>query len=271
MYVTTTDCLPSDQKIGIRPVIRLTYSGGGSGGGGGSSSVKVNFTGNVPLIIIGLIFFIGGAIALIVFIMKWHKNLKLNPKFKCKWHFYLIIGILVVVSIVGINLYAYGTVLTFSMPSIGGDNYHIYGLYVSFTYLDDDANSTDWDWAGITHGIYALTKEGEIYHYIGNYPVGKTIEREPGVGSYVVKGKEITLTFPETWRTFTFEHSPMTYKLSYDSGWHVQFVLDQEVSFATQVPPPVPGSGVYSLNYNSYASNHNPDGRPYYTKGELGY
>ena len=51
----------------------------------------------------------------------------------------------------------------------------------------------------------------------------------------------------------------------------VKLVLDYDVSFAEQVPPVVSGSGVYNMNFASYAADHNPDGRPYYTKGELGY
>ena len=265
----TTDCLPGDGKIGVRPVIRLQYGGGG--GGGGSSSPNVNFTGNIPLLIIGFIFLAGGGTAIVIFMLKKGQQFRIDPKFKASWKYYLIIIILVSVTLTGCYMFASGTVLSFSFSGISGGKSHIYGLYVSCTYLDDDDGSEDWDWVDITHGVYALTKDGKVYHYIGNWPVGKEVIREDGEGSYTVKGNELTITFPDYWRTFSFEHSPMTYKIEKDQYWEVKLVLDYDVSFAEQVPPVISGSGVYNMNFASYAADHNPDGRPYYTKGELGY
>ena len=270
-----TNCLVTDPKIGVAVKIdvhaeAVRKSGGGGGGGSTSTPVNINFNGNVPMLIIGLILMVGGGTTLVILILKWNKNIKTIPGFKCKWHCYLIMGLVFIVCIVGLNLYAYGTVLKVSMSGFGPSK-HIYGLYISCTYLDDDDGSEDWDWADITHGVYALTKDGKVYHYIGNWPVGKQVIREPGEGSYVVKGNQLTITYPESWRTFSFEHSPMTYKIEYGQYWEVSLTLDGPVSFAESVPPPVSGSGIYNMNYNSYASNHNPDGRDYYTKGELGY
>ncbi|MBR0294761.1 MAG: hypothetical protein IJQ67_02500 [Bacilli bacterium] len=266
-------CNPTSETVGVRPVIRVKVQVKGGGGGSTPSTpiFNINFTGNVPLIIVGFVLLAGGIIVLVIFFIKWSKKLKINAKFRNPWWYYLIISICVVVIIVGCNLYCYGTILKLTFPGASSQNRHIYGLYVSGTYLDDDDSSTDWDWADITHGVYALTKDGKVYHYIGNWPVGKEVIREEGEGSYVVKGKEITITFPETWRTFSFEHSPMTYKINYGKYWEISFYLDYDVHFAEQVPPLVTGSGLYNKNQASALSDHNPDGRAYYTARELGY
>ncbi len=264
---------PNDETIGARIIIRLKVKvKGGSGGGGGGSTTptfNTNFTGNLPMLIVGFVLLVGGIVFLVIFVIKWSKKIRLNPKFRHPWWYYLIIGICITITITGCNLFAFGTIIKFPTISGFGGKGQIYGLYTSGTYLDDDANSEDWDWQGITHGVYALTKDGKVYHYIGNYPVGKQVIREEGEGTYTVKGNEITINYPENWRTFTWEHSPMTYKIKYGQYWEVSFYLDYDVQFATSVPPLVTGSGLYNKNYS--ASNHNPDGRPYYTTGELGY
>ena len=82
---TSTNCLVTDERIGFLPIIRLkSDSSESSGGGGGSSSapsspvIPFNFNGNVPLMIIGFIFIIGGSIFLIVILKKWRGEIKLT-------------------------------------------------------------------------------------------------------------------------------------------------------------------------------------------------
>ena len=264
---------PSNDTVGVRPIIRLKVKVKGSGGGTVTPSgpiFNVNFNGNIPLMIVGFIFLAGGLVFLVIFVIKWSKRIRVNPKFRHPWWYYLLIGISITVTIIGCSLFSYGTILEFGIPGLQTQKATIYGLYISGTYLDDDANSEDWDWAGITHGIYALSKDGKVYHYIGNFPVGKEIIREDGEGSYVLKGNEVTITFPETWRTFTFEHSPITYKVEFGKNLEVKFYLDYEVQFATSVVPFVSGSGLYNKNMATAFSDHNPDGRPYYNIREIG-
>ena len=258
-----------DDMVGVRALIkvRVQVRGQGGGGGGGTPSTpifNINFTGNLALLIVGFVLLAGGFVFLIIFVIKWSKKLKLNPKFRHPWWYYLLLGISVTIIIIGANLYAYGTMLKLGFAGIPGQKAEIYGLYMSGTYIDNEEFS-------FSYGMYALTKDGKVYHYFGDiYYPNRRLDREEGEGSYVVNGDEITITYPESWTVFSFEHSPMTYKISIGEYWEVHFYLDYDVSFRYSVPPLVTGSGLYNKNSASAFANHNPDGRAYYTVKDLG-
>ena len=261
---------PSDDTVGVRPIIRLKVKAKGSGGGTVTPSgpiFNVNFNGNIPLMIVGFIFLAGGLVFLVIFVIKWSKRIRVNPKFRHPWWYYLLIGISVTVTIVGCNLFAYGTMLKFSgFDVIGNKKEPIYGLYMSSSLMDDEEFS-------LNHGMYALTEDGKVYYYFGDIYdsyTGRRMNREEGEGTYVVKGDSIIITFPESWRTYSFEHSPMTYKYQRGYDWGIVLYLDYDVQFAYSVPPLVAGSGLYKKNTATSIDDHKPDGRPYYTSRELG-
>ena len=102
-----TNCLLTDPKIGIRPVIRIStklIKGATSGGGGTSTPTSAN----VPLII-GIITGVLGIGALIAFFMMWSKKLKKDPTFKMPGWYYAIIFVITITCCVSIITITTGT------------------------------------------------------------------------------------------------------------------------------------------------------------------
>ena len=105
---TYTNCLVTDPKIGVVAMINvqaemIKKSSGGGGGSSNTPKASINFNGNVPMLVVGLVLMGGGLVVLVILLMKWHKNIKANPGFKCKWYYFLIIGLVLVTSIIGLN------------------------------------------------------------------------------------------------------------------------------------------------------------------------
>lgn len=101
---STTNCVKGDNKIGVRPVIRVAYKSSGGGGSTSPSKSSTTNNGNVTLGI-GISFTILGAGGLIAFFIIWAKK---HPSGKPPiWIIASIAGSLVI-SVVGLGCLAGG-------------------------------------------------------------------------------------------------------------------------------------------------------------------
>ena len=107
---STTECLVNDNKIGVRPVIRIKSSLLGASKSSSSTS-KSGGGGNAALIL-GIITGVLGAGALVAFFIFWNKKLKATPGFKAPGWYYAII--FVAAGFCAIS------VITLSVDSTGG-------------------------------------------------------------------------------------------------------------------------------------------------------
>ena len=181
---TTTNCLVSDNKIGVRPVIRVDYKGANSGGSSSSSSSTSSSSSedvNVALII-GITFSILGASGLIAFFVLWAKK---HPSGKPPlWIIITVFGSLLI-TIIGMSCFAGGI----SSGSSGGLKY---GYYVQSDALYSDS-SQNMVQAGYTGWL--IRSDGTCA-YDGSFDDKNNASdfKEMLKGTYTISGSKIKLT-----------------------------------------------------------------------------
>ncbi len=214
----STDCLPSDDKIGVRPVIRLQKSEqekANYNGGGGTSvdkstndstdksvdksadksssksgaSVAFNVDPALPL---GITFIGLGAAGYIVLFTMWAKKLKQNPDFVPKKWYFVIIAVVVLVSIIGLTC--------FSCATVGGGGNTAVGWYQGNTY----------DCVGWGERLAMnLTRDGKVYRYVADAwedsATNYLFRRQDGVGTYTYSGGKLTIYAAPEWHLSSWE------------------------------------------------------------------
>lgn len=182
-----TNCVVSDSKIGVRPVIRVAYKGSQGGGGGTtpSDNPTTNKGGNVPLVL-GITFTVLGAGGLITFFILWNKR---HPNGKpAPWILASLAGSLVV-SVVGISCLAGGI----KGGGSGGSNCFNYGYYVQ---------TDQYSGGGIVQVGYIawLIKSDGTCSYCSHLKDNKTAsDFSPDnymSGTYTISGSSLTINIP---------------------------------------------------------------------------
>ncbi len=195
----TTDCFPTDPKIGVRPVLRIVANAS-TGGGPGISTIDTKTPskssrgggGNVTLAL-GIVFMVIGAGGLIAFFVLWSKKHK-NGK-PPMW-LIISIGCSLVISVVGIGCFSGG---------VGGGN-AIYGWY----------QGNNYDCVGFGERLAMnLTKDGKVYRYVADAWVDSAVNyefvRQEGVGEWSYSGGKLTIYAAPEWHRSSWEQLEMTY------------------------------------------------------------
>ena len=195
--VAYSSYLMDENKIGVRPVIKVYYAaGGGSGGGGGGETAPAKRSsgggGNATLVV-GIVFMVVGTGGLVAFFVYWSKKHKDG-----KPPIWLIasIGCCLIICIVGVGCFSGG---------VGGGN-AIYGWY--------QGNNYDCVEFGERLAIN-LTADGKVYRYVGDAWVDSAtnylLVRQAGVGEWKYSNGQLTIYAAPEWRRSSWEQLEMTY------------------------------------------------------------
>ena len=194
----TTDCLPTDPKIGVRPLIRIESKGSGGTGistvdpSSPSKSSRRGGGGNATLVV-GIVFMVVGAGGLIGFFVYWSKKHKDG-----KPPIWLIasIGCCLIISVVGIGCFSGG---------VSGGN-TVVGWY--------QGNNYDCVEFGERLAIN-LTADGKVYRYVADAWLDSAVNyefvRQEGVGEWSYSGGKLTIYAAPEWHRSSWEQLEMTY------------------------------------------------------------
>lgn len=221
----TTNCLSTDPRIGVVPMIRCEYSGSFQGGGSTISTnnpvININFTGNVVMIIIGAIFIIGGGVVLIIIMRKWYLELKVNTKLKVKPKTLVGSGITLTILIIGLYIFSFGTVVKVN-PLGFNSNKDIHGYY--------SGNGYDENFEFGSSILMGLTDDYQVYRYYGNpwdeegSATNFTYYIQPGIGRWEYKDGLLTIYAAPEWTRYNFEGLETTYTDANGVGSFIKYV-----------------------------------------------
>ena len=202
------DTIPCNTRgIGVRPIIRLeAETSNPGGGGGGGSTISVNFTGNIPMIIIGLVSMGAGITVLLVFLKKLLAKMKTSG-FKPGWKYYIIFIVSMSITVIGCYVYSGGTMNKFNFEfSLVGKR--IVGYY----------QGNGYDCVGFGERLWmGLTSDHQVYRYIGDAWAddargGRAFcHPQPGIGTWEYSGGVLTITAGEGWALSSWESPVQRY------------------------------------------------------------
>lgn len=219
-----TDCLINDSRIGVVPIIRVSYQTSQGGGGQASSnnpSIPINFNGNVWMMIIGSILIFGGGISLIIIMKKWYLGLKINSKLKVGPKTYVGGGITLTILIIGVYIFSFGTVV--KVNTLGFNNTKdIHGYY--------SGNGYDENFEFGSRILMGLTDDYQVYRYYGNpwdeegSATNFTYYIQPGIGRWEYKDGLLTIYAAPEWTRYNFEGLETTYTDANGVGSFIKYV-----------------------------------------------
>lgn len=181
---STTNCLVSDPKIGIRPVIRVAYKSSGGGGSKTPSKSSTTNSGNVTLGL-GISFTVIGAGGLVAFFIFWAKK---HPSGKPPiWIIASLAGCLVV-SVVGLGCLAGG------MTGGGGAGCFKTGYYVQVGQYSGNGIQQ------VGYTAWLLKSDGTASycsHLSDNTSASDFAPDNYMTGTYKISGSKLTIDIPK--------------------------------------------------------------------------
>ena len=234
----TTDCLPTDPKIGVRPVVRIVANAS-TGGGPGISTVDPSSPskssrgggGNVTLGL-GIAFMVIGAGGLIAFFVIWSKKHKDG---KPPLWIIISIGCCLIISVVGIGCFSGGI--------DGGTK--IIGWYQGMSY----------DYPGMDMGdrlFINVCGDGKVYRYIGDgwESSNFTLVLQDGVGEWEYAGGRLTIYAAAEWRLSSWEESVTTYNDCNGIGSFLHYEGYVGSSYQWYHYSPVDSAGIAAIKFS---------------------
>ena len=199
-----TNCLLTDPKIGVRPVIRIsTKLIKGAGGGGGGSSTPTNVNG---ALIVGIITGVLGVGALIAFFVLWANKLKKDPTFKMPgWYYAIIIVITITCSV---------SIITITSGSLGGG-----GIGCSFKpgyYLQSTPKASSGNAVQVGLTCYRFNSDGTV-NYCAACETADASDfwADSGNGTWKADGCTLYVTYNSYYGTNSFKLTISGTKLFY--------------------------------------------------------
>lgn len=194
----TTNCLPTDPKIGVRPLVRIESNGSGGTGisvvdpKSPSKSSRGGGGGNVTLGL-GIAFIIVGTGGLIAFFVLWSKKHKDG---KPPLWIIISIGCCLVISVVGLGCFSGG---------LGGAG-SVVGWY----------QGNNYDCVGFGERLAInLTSDGKVYRYVADAWADSATNylfvRQSGVGEWEYSGGKLTIYASTEWNLSSWEKLETTY------------------------------------------------------------
>ena len=193
--VAYSSYLMDENKIGVRPVIKVNYnaSGGGSGGGEITPAKRSSGGGGNATLVVGIVFMVVGAGGLVAFFVYWSKKHKDG-----KPPIWLIasIGCCLIISVVGIGCFSGG---------VSGGN-TVVGWY----------QGNNYDCVGFGERLAInLTADGKVYRYVGDAWVDSAtnylLVLQPGVGEWEYSNGKLTIYASAEWNLSSWEGLEVTY------------------------------------------------------------
>ena len=191
-----TGCLLTDNKIGVRPIIRINSNllAGGSKSSSKDDSKKTTEV-NTPLIL-GIITGVLGAGALVAFFIMWSKKLKANPSFKAPGWYYAIIFVAAACCAV--------SVISFSVDASGGgeggSGCFVTGYYVQTGRDSGTSGGIDYVQVGSTAWLIRADGTASYTGYLEDTTNASDFSPDNHMtGTYKITGSKLVITIPETY------------------------------------------------------------------------
>lgn len=232
--VAYSSYLMDENKIGVRPVIKVNYNAGGGGSGGGETTPAKRSSGgggNVTLGL-GITFMVIGAGGLIAFFVIWSKKHKDG-----KPPIWLIasIGCCLIISVVGIGCFSGGIA--------GGTK--IIGWYQGMSC----------DYPGMDMGdrlFINVCGDGKVYRYIGDgwESSNFTLVLQDGVGEWEYANGRLTIYAAAEWRLSSWEESVTTYNDCNGIGSFLHYEGYVGSSYQWYHYSPVDSAGIAAIKFS---------------------
>lgn len=180
----TTNCLVSDPKIGVRPVIRVAYNKRG-GGGGTAPNVTPSVGGGNVILILGIIFIVLGGGGLITLFIYWAKK---HPSGKPPIWLLASIGGTLLVSMAGLGCLAGG------MTGGGVSACFKYGYYVQVGQYSGN------NIVQVGYTAWLVKSDGTVFYCSSLKDADNASDFSPDnymTGVYKIEGSKLIIDIPE--------------------------------------------------------------------------
>lgn len=206
---SSTECLCSDNKIGVRPIIRIkadmlkAYSGGGSSKKSSTPTSNAN-----PAIALGIVFGVLGAGSLVTFFILWNKKLKEDPTYKSPGWYYAIIFVA--------SAFCCVSIISFSTQSISGEGGGgIGGTKLKYGYyLQSSAPKSSGGISQVGLNCWLIKEDGTVNYcaYVEASDASDFVA-DNGHGTWTQSGSKLNITYTSPFGTSNYSFTVSGEKL----------------------------------------------------------